>query len=145
MVNPFQDIDWRPDRAARQRFGRSLVIGFPIVGALLSVILRLSSDVWQVWPWWMAAAGTAAGVTCWIVPAAAWPLYVLWYALGASIGIVVSNTLLAVTWLLTIVPIGLIMRAVGRDPMKRRFDRETPTYWRPVENPAEPERYFRQF
>ena len=42
-------------------------------------------------------------------------------------------------------PIGLAMRLVGRDPLRRRFDRQASTYW--IKRPEQDEtgRYFRQF
>ena len=145
MVNPFNDVNWHPDDAARRRFGRSLVIGFPIIGVVLWVVLRTTTGEWTSWAWWLAGIGTATGLVCWTVPVMAWPVYLLWHAVGASIGIVVSNLLLITTWLITILPIGMIMRALRRDPMKRTIDRKATTYWRSTENPSAPERYFRQF
>jgi hypothetical protein len=37
------------------------------------------------------------------------------------------------------------MRAAGRDPLARRFDRDAETYWVPREETPDPARYFRQF
>ena len=38
MVNPFKDVNWRPDLVARRAFARSLMLGFPLVGLALVVI-----------------------------------------------------------------------------------------------------------
>ena len=42
-------------------------------------------------------------------------------------------------------PIGLVMRWSGRDPMRRRFEREAKSYWVVRKRDEEPSRYFRQF
>jgi hypothetical protein len=39
----------------------------------------------------------------------------------------------------------LVMRAVGRDPLARRFDRDAQTYWVERGEQRDPARYFRQF
>jgi hypothetical protein len=59
---------------------------------------------------------------------------------------VVSHVVLAIVYYLVVTPIGLVMRLVGYDAMKRRFDGEATTYWvhRP-DNAADAKSYFRQF
>jgi hypothetical protein len=61
------------------------------------------------------------------------------------IGFVVSHVILAIVYYLILTPIGLLVRAIGRDPMERRFDRDAESYWvvrQPIDDPG---RYFRQF
>lgn len=145
MVNPFHDIDWHPDEAARRHFGRSLVTGFGIIGAVLLLVVRVRSGSWAAWPAWLGVTGAALGAVCWAVPRIARPMYLSWYVLGASIGIVVSNTLLVLTYVLTVVPIGLALRLFGRDPMRRRFEPDRPSYWKPVPGESPPDSYLRQF
>ena len=58
----------------------------------------------------------------------------------------VSHVVLALVYYLVFVPIGLLMRLFGYDPMKRGFDPEAATYWTARDPKAsEPKRYFRQF
>lgn len=61
------------------------------------------------------------------------------------IGWVVSHVLLVATFALVFVPIGLVMRAVGYDPLTRTLARDQPTYWVRRQRQARPEEYFRQF
>lgn len=78
------------------------------------------------------------------------PRFMRWIYLGMvyavyPIGFVISHVLLALIYYAVMTPFGLVMRLVGRDPMGRRIDRTTRSYWiprRPVENV---ERYFRQY
>jgi hypothetical protein len=59
---------------------------------------------------------------------------------------VISNVLLFLVFAWVFTPIGLIMRALGRDPMTRRLDRQASTYWIAHDpSAAGMKRYFRQF
>jgi len=72
-------------------------------------------------------------------------LYVQWMRAVEPVGWSFSCLLFAVVYFGMITPMGWLMRAVGYDPLQRRFDRDAPSYW--VERPPTPEidRYFRQF
>jgi hypothetical protein len=73
------------------------------------------------------------------------PMYLGWLFAAYPIGWTVSHLLMGIVYFLLITPIGLIMRAVGRDPMQRRFDPDASSYWRD-HVPAKGKRsYFRQF
>ena len=145
MINPFKDTNWKPDTAERRKFARSLMIGFPLIAAVLASLARLSHGAWRPGFAWLAAAGFAVGALLWLVPQMARPFYVIWYGLAGCIGIVVSNALLALFYYLVVTPIGLVMRLLGRDPMTRKFDPAAASYWRDVKPPVDPERNFRQY
>jgi hypothetical protein len=53
----------------------------------------------------------------------------LWMALGRLLFRVVNPVVLLLMYVVCIVPVGLIMRVVGHDPLKRRFDAAGPSYW----------------
>ncbi len=53
----------------------------------------------------------------------------LWMALGRLLFRVVNPVVMLLMYVVCIVPAGLIMRAVGYDPLKRRFDAASPSYW----------------
>jgi ABC-type uncharacterized transport system permease subunit len=59
------------------------------------------------------------------------PLNRLWFLLGIVLGKIMTPVVMLLIYVLTIVPIGLILRMRGKDPMARRFDREAKTYWKP--------------
>ena len=82
----------------------------------------------------------------WIFPAFMKLVFVGMSYLAWPIGFVVSHVVLAAVYYLVLTPIGLLMRLVGYDSMKRSFDPEGESYWvaRDVGG-AEAGRYFRQF
>jgi hypothetical protein len=66
--------------------------------------------------------------------------YERWTAFFQGIGKVWTAVLLAVVYVLSVGPVGLVMRLVGHDPLDRRLAPE-PSFWRAHEpNPLGPER-----
>ena len=47
MVNPFKEVNWRPDVAERRKFALSLMIGFPCVALLFLLAGRLARGSWS--------------------------------------------------------------------------------------------------
>lgn len=144
MINPFADIHWNPSAAERRIFGLRLLIGFPIIAAALSLIAWSKSGAFPAWPFWIGGIGVSAGLLCVLAPWVARPLYVAWHALGAGVAFIIGNVTLAAIFVLAVVPTGLLLRVLGKDPLARRFDRGARTYWRDAERSVEAGRYFRQ-
>ena len=81
---------------------------------------------------------------------ALWPasrkrIYVGWMFAVFPIGWVVSHLLLGVVYFLVLTPIGLTLRALGRDPLERRFDQSASSYWVRHDPATQVKRYLRQF
>jgi hypothetical protein len=64
-----------------------------------------------------------------IAPARLGPLNRLWTKLGVLLAKVVSPVGLGLIYVLGIVPTGLIIRLLGKDPLRLWFDPTTPDYW----------------
>ena len=73
------------------------------------------------------------------------PLYVGMSQAVYPIGWVLSHIILLVVFLFVVTPVALLQRALNRDPMHRRFDAATPSYWVPHRSAGEVRRYFQQF
>jgi hypothetical protein len=145
MINPFKDTNWDPGRAERRKFACSVLIGFPVLAGVFAVLALLRHTPPGVGLLWLAAGGAGAGAIFWVVPQIARPFYLAWYFAACCIGIVVSNALLIAFYYLVITPAGLLMRVLGRDPLQRRRDPASATYWRDAEKDVASQRYFRQF
>ena len=102
-------------------------------GALLSLLAVLG------------LAGVLGAAAVLASPAFGSALYRGWMFAALPIGWTISHILLGMVYFLVFTPIGLIMRALGKDPMERRFQPDAPTYWIKRPPPAESARYFRQF
>jgi hypothetical protein len=53
----------------------------------------------------------------------------LWFRFGLLLGSLVGPVVLAVIFFLAVVPIGLAMRALGKDPLRLKRDPEARSYW----------------
>jgi hypothetical protein len=145
MLNPFKDVNWNPDRAERRKFARSLMIGFPIITVVFTAAALLKTHTLKPFPFWLGGIGLALGVVLWLLPQIAKPFYVVWYFLGCCMGIVMGNVLLSAFYFLMLTPLGLLMRVTGRDLLRKKFNRQTPTYWQDAEKVVDLKRYYRQF
>ena len=96
-------------------------------------------------PQYILATGLTLSALYWLIPPLKRYIYLAFTYAAFPIGFVISHLILAFTYYLVITPIGLIMRALGRDPMSRAFDRTAPTYWLPRTQSHDPSTYFRQF
>lgn len=146
MINPFKEVDWNPDVAARRTFAKSLMIGFPCVAVVFLVVLRIKNGDWNVeFPLQIALIGAAVGALFFALPVLAKPFYIAWYAVACCIGLVVGNVLLGLVFYVFVTGIAVLMKLVGRDSLNRRLDRGSDTYWQDAEQPNDPRRYYSQF
>ncbi len=79
------------------------------------------------------------------VPPLRKPIYLGWLYAAFPIGWTISHTVLLLTYYLLMTPIGLLMRIVGRDTMRRKLDPNASTYWLERKPVASAKSYFRQY
>jgi hypothetical protein len=146
MVNPFADVNWKPDLAGKRKFAVSLIFGFPCIALLMFLVRGLAGGHWRPGGLvWLAVAGSAAGMILWALPMIARPFYVVWYFIGCCMGFVMGNLLLSVFFYLVVTPIGWLMRIAGKISLARGFDKSKPTYWQEGEKVVDLRDYYRQF
>ena len=133
-------VNWHPSLKELRLFAALELIFFAIVGWF--VAFRYSSPLAAIA---ISAIGAAIGVMGLLAPRAIRPVYVVWMAAALPIGWLVSHAAMAGIFFLVITPIGLMMRACGRDPMQRRFDPSARTYWKERAESRETRDYFRQY
>lgn len=73
------------------------------------------------------------------------PIFVGWMVLAFPIGWVISLVLLGVVYYGLFLPVGLVMRAAGRDELRLKRRPGAESYWLPKGGPPHVRRYFRQF
>jgi hypothetical protein len=90
-----------------------------------------------LWPWlfgghvriWSVAIGAAFLVVALLWPAVLAPLNRIWTRFGLLLHRIVSPVVLGVMFFGVVTPMGLVMRALGKDPLRLRFDPAARTYW----------------
>lgn len=147
MINPFKEINWKPDRAELRKFGWSLIIGFPIIALIFFSVAAITAQALPSPRFFLLLGGIGAGVglVSLLVPALAKPFYTIWYGFAGCVGIVMANLLFMLLYYGLFTPFGLFMRLIKRDALDLKRDRDATTYWKdaPPERPAT--HYFRQY
>src|SRR5262245_14695555 len=86
MMNPFKEVNWKPDVAERRKFARSLVIGFPCIAVVLILAGWMKTGVWKIQPALIiGGTGLVIGLVLLALPGIARPFYVIWYGLACTI------------------------------------------------------------
>jgi hypothetical protein len=57
------------------------------------------------------------------------PLRRLWMRFGAAMGHIINPLVLGTVFIVVIVPVGGLMRLLGKDPLSRRPDAAKSSYW----------------
>lgn len=136
----FADIPWQPEPKVLRQFS----------GLLVLFGLGLSSlGYWngrEGWMLWAPLGFSTIGVIGWIQPAWVKWLFVGWMIAVFPIGWVVSRILLVGLFLLVFLPIGLVLRFMGWDPLGLKSQNPSQTsFWRDGPGRVDAKRYLRQY
>ena len=100
-------------------------------GAIIVVLFALffpwvfDVTVMPMWPWIIAGALWLPAL---LVPAVLRPVYTTWMKIGHAIGWVNTRIILGVLFYVLVLPMGLVMRLFGHDPMARKRDESASSY-----------------
>ena len=53
----------------------------------------------------------------------------LWLAIGERLSLVASAIIVTIIYFVVVTPMGVFARLRGKDPLRLKFDPESPTYW----------------
>jgi hypothetical protein len=107
---------------SERSFGFVMAVAFALLAAL---------NLWhagRVWPW---TGGVAISffVTAWLYPRVLRPFNWIWFKFGLLLHKIVSPLIMAILFYVTILPIGLILRALGKDMLRLRREPARNSYW----------------
>jgi hypothetical protein len=143
------ELDLSPDAGKLRSFGFIAVVGFGLLAAAAwfeMLIFRGGlGDTRVAVAVGLAALGLFSGLCSLIAPRANRPLYVGMILLSFPIGFVLSHVMLATLFFGVFLPIGLLLRALGRDPLERAADPARGSYWSPARPARSVDSYFKQF
>lgn len=95
---------------------------FLLLGSWPVMVHRVGPRIWA-----LAAAVLLLGPAL-VYPRALGPAHRAWNQIGQVLGWVNTRIVLAVIFYVIFTPMGLVLRWLGQDPMRRRFDRRAATY-----------------
>ena len=112
------------DNAGLRKFG---ITTGAIIVVLFAFFLPWIFDVetMPMWPWIIAGV---LWVPALILPSLLRPVYTTWMKIGHGIGWVNTRIILGVLFYVLVLPMGLIMRLFGNDPMARKQDKAASSY-----------------
>ncbi len=126
-------------RGALVRFGRTMCVALIVIGA---IVFFFGSHPER--GLWLAGVGVVFILFSWVAPAALRPVQKGWMTLAFALGWIMSRVILTVFFIIAITPVGLIMRLVGKNPLRAREVNDS--YWiRRDEKPREAKDYERLF
>ena len=79
--------------------------------------------------WWALGPAAVFAILALLWTAALAPLNKLWTKLGLLLYRIVSPIVLGLLFYLTVTPIALLMRLLGKDPLRLRRDPDGASYW----------------
>jgi hypothetical protein len=110
---------------------------------LVFAVVFLLIGVWPLFHeaplrWWACGIAAVFAIIAVAKPALLAGLNRLWIKLGILLGKVVSPIALGLVFYAVLVPIGIVMRLAGKDPLRLKHDVTAPSYWIPREPPGPP-------
>jgi hypothetical protein len=122
---------------------RSFGFVFSVLFAFLGLGPLVRGRPVRGWALVVAAAFLLAALA---LPRMLAPLNRLWLRFGLVLHACISPVIMGLVFYTTVTPIGLARRLLGKDPLRRRFERDAVTYWieRDPPGPA-PDTMTRQF
>ena len=104
-----------------------------VFGLVMAAFFSLLG-LWPLWGgasarYWALAVAAFFLVVSWLFPSSLAGLNRLWMRLGILLNRIVSPIALGIVFLLSVLPVGLIMRALGKDPLRLKLDPGAKSYW----------------
>ena len=140
------DVDTTDPREQRN-FGLVMAGAFAVLGMIRwGLHWYRSGHVPEALPIGFFAVSAAFLVLGLFAPAVLRPLFTVWMAFARMMNFLVTRILLTVVFFITLAPGHGIIKLLGKDLLKRRWDPQAESYWEePEEQPEEFDRYLNQF
>jgi hypothetical protein len=110
--------------SSERSFGAVFAVVFTIIG-LWPLLAGAAPRVWS-----LAVAGGFLTVTL-LAPKVLKPLNLWWFKLGMLLGRIMTPIVMFLVFVVAVLPTALLVKAFGKDPMRRKTDAAAPSYWIP--------------
>ncbi|MBN2590089.1 MAG: hypothetical protein JXA96_09515 [Sedimentisphaerales bacterium] len=135
------EIDYNPSRKKLRDFGIIALVASIILSLLLYFFKHLAIQ----WIFIIISAGLFIFLSSLISSKFTRLIYLGLTFLTYPIGFVVNSLVMGIFYFLIITPVGIIFKLSGKDPLHRKFDYSTKSYWLKRQSPDKLDRYFHQF
>ena len=110
----------------KKNTNRSFGILFFIVFSIISIWPILSGGELRLWSSILAIIFLIMGIT---KSRFLTPLNIAWIKFGELLGIIISPLIMGLVYFLVVLPMGILMRVLGKDLLRLKFNKNIETYW----------------
>ena len=89
------------------------------------IIPWLWNIVLPLWPWIVSSIFLISAIAA---PAVLRPVFIVWMKVGHVLGWINTRLLLGIVFYLVIAPTGIVLKLLGKDPLKRKYDKNGLSY-----------------
>lgn len=128
-------------RTEQRKFGILMAVCITILG-----LIRWAIRGFAVVPTYFLGIAAVFLVLGLVAPPVLRPVLVVWMKFAEALNWLMTRVLLTVAFFLLILPVRVIMKIAGKDPLNRAWNPAAESYWEDAEDqPKEFERYLDQF
>lgn len=126
MSQLHEDLARHESLVARMGSEKSFGVVFAAVFLVISLypLVRGGSPIW-----WLIGLSAVTGALAYVAPRAFHYPNRWWFKLGNVLAAIVGPVAIGIVFFVTVVPIGMLMRALGKDPLRLRLDQDAKSYW----------------
>ncbi|MDX1460237.1 MAG: SxtJ family membrane protein [Xanthomonadales bacterium] len=117
-----------PDRPGLRQFGLMFAAVLAVLFGVVIAGFRHGWTAWHAWPLWPWIVAGMIAAWALVHPASLKWLYRPWMRFAVVAGWINTRLIMLLLFYLVMLPIGLVMRLFGHDPMRRRFDPDAGSY-----------------
>lgn len=122
-------------RQAEVKVGSDRSSGLVFAAFFVIVALAPLRHGHEVRPWALGL-GALFAIAALVAPRLLRPLNLLWFRFGLALHHVVTPVVMGLLFFASVVPVGLLMRAAGKDPLRLRRVPGAVSYWIPRRPPG---------
>jgi hypothetical protein len=79
--------------------------------------------------WWALTLAAIFLAMSFVMPNVLRPLNIVWFKFGMLLHKIINPLTMGLLFYFTVVPMGLVMRLMGKDPLNRKLDPALESYW----------------
>lgn len=139
------DID-TSSRSEQRKFGLLMAGAFAVIGLIRFGVHWYRLGEMPGAPYVLLGIAGFFLVFGLLLPGALKPVFVAWIRLAVVMNWAVTHVVLTLAFVLLFVPISLVWRVLGKDPLNRKWEKTQESYWQEIgESSDEYDDYLNQF
>ncbi|GHA15816.1 hypothetical protein GCM10008090_26780 [Arenicella chitinivorans] len=115
-----------PAAAPKPLENRTFGLIFAGIFLVITLFPLLSGNAPRMWSLYVSGGFSALAI---LLPVALTPLNFAFQKFGMLMHKITNPILMGLVFFLTVLPTGLVLKVLGKDPMRRKLDANAETYW----------------